>query len=149
MNTFLKWRNFFYISSVFSLVLLFLKTNDWHNISMTRWFWKEKLVSYEITHWRFRPNTQYFLKNSRVLPTTSKFDLAEKPFNPDWINTNRGLLIGIQFFQLRKGWCKAKVLQYDQALNKMVKAPMKSMEFQFFWRKALLDYALKAYQTAN
>ena len=95
-------------------------------------------------------NYNYFQKTVDCYQQLSQFDKAEKAIQDRSDKYKQGnLLVELGFnFQLQKQQEKANK-QYELALDKIKKVPNEVYNIAYvFERKALVDYALKAYQTA-
>jgi tetratricopeptide (TPR) repeat protein len=95
-------------------------------------------------------NYNYFQKTVDCYQQLSQFDKAEKAIQDRYDKFKQGnLLVELGFnFQLQKQQDKANK-QYELALDKIKKTPNEVYNIAYvFERKALVDYALKAYQTA-
>ncbi len=95
-------------------------------------------------------NTQYFLRTIDCYQQLQQFDIAEKAIQQRLDKYKQGtLLVELGYnFQLQKNDAKAKNY-YNQALERINKNPIEVYGISTsFERKVLLEYALKAYQTA-
>lgn len=95
-------------------------------------------------------NTQYFLRTIDCYQQLQQFDVADKAIQQRLDKYKQGtLLVELGYnFQLQKKEAKA-TSYYDQALERIKKNPMEVYGISTsFERKVLLEYALKAYQTA-
>lgn len=95
-------------------------------------------------------NYNYFQKTVECYQQLSQFDKAEKAIKDRYDKYKQSnLIVELGFnFQLQKQQEKANK-QYDLALDKIKKTPNEVYNIAYvFERKALVEYALKAYQTA-
>jgi tetratricopeptide (TPR) repeat protein len=94
--------------------------------------------------------TQYFLRVVDCYQQLQKFDVAEKAIEERYNKYKLGaFLVELGYnFQLQKNDVKAR-MYYDQAIEKIKKNPNDVYGIgNSFEKKVLLEYALKAYQTA-
>ncbi|KVV13393.1 tetratricopeptide repeat protein [Flavobacterium sp. TAB 87] len=113
-------------------------------------FEKAKL-SYEELLANSPSNTQYFLRTVDCYQQLQQYDLAEKTIQSRYSRYKQGtLLIELGYnYQLQKDEKKANSY-YNQALEKITQKPNEVFGIaNSFEKKVLLDYALKAYQTAS
>ena len=95
-------------------------------------------------------NYNYFQKTVECYQQLSQFEKAEKSIQERYDRYKQGnLLVELGFnYQLQKQQEKANK-QYELAIDKIKKVPNEVYNIAYvFERKALVDYALKAYQTA-
>lgn len=95
-------------------------------------------------------NTQYFLRTVDCYQQLQKFDIAEKAIQDRFNKYKQGVfLVELGYnFQLQKNEAKAKSY-YEQAIEKIKTSPNDVYGIgNSFEKKVLLEYALKAYQTA-
>ena len=95
-------------------------------------------------------NTQYFLRTVDCYQQLQKFDIAEKAIQDRFNKYKQGVfLVELGYnFQLQKNDAKAKSC-YEQAIEKIKTSPNDVYGIgNSFEKKVLLEYALKAYQTA-
>lgn len=95
-------------------------------------------------------NTQYFLRTVDCYQQLQKFDIAEKAIQDRFNKYKQGVfLVELGYnFQLQKNEAKAKSY-YEQAIEKIKASPNDVYGIgNSFEKKVLLEYALKAYQTA-
>ncbi|MFH6997745.1 tetratricopeptide repeat protein [Flavobacterium sp. FlaQc-57] len=95
-------------------------------------------------------NTQYFLRTVDCYQQLQKFDIAEKAIQDRYNKYKQGVfLVELGYnFQLQKNDAKAKSY-YEQAIEKIKTNPNDVYGIgNSFEKKVLLEYALKAYQTA-
>ncbi|UQD55691.1 tetratricopeptide repeat protein [Flavobacterium sp. K5-23] len=143
-------KYFLHITLFFSLVC-FSQNEQLAQYFYDKGDFEKALVSYEELLVALPSNTQYFLRTIECYQQLQKFDLAEKAIQSRLDKYKQGnLLVELGYnFQLRKDDVKAKVY-YDQALDKINKNPNEVYGISnSFERKVLLEYALKAYQTAT
>ncbi|WP_310377336.1 tetratricopeptide repeat protein [Flavobacterium sp.] len=96
-------------------------------------------------------NYQYFQKTIECYQQLQQFDLAEKAIQARLSTYKQGtLLVELGYnFQLQKNEASAKKY-YDEAIERIKKNPNEVYGIaNSFERKALLEYALKSYQTAT
>jgi tetratricopeptide (TPR) repeat protein len=96
-------------------------------------------------------NMQYFLRTVDCYQQLQQFDIAEKAIQTRLDKYNQGnLLVELGYnTQLQKNEAKAKSY-YDQAIDRIKKNPNEVYGIaNSFEKKVLLEYALKAYQTAS
>ncbi|WP_339919402.1 tetratricopeptide repeat protein [uncultured Flavobacterium sp.] len=96
-------------------------------------------------------NMQYFLRTVDCYQQLQQFDIAEKAIQMRLDKYNQGnLLVELGYnTQLQKNQAKAKSY-YDQAIDRIKKNPNEVYGIaNSFEKKVLLEYALKAYQTAS
>jgi tetratricopeptide (TPR) repeat protein len=96
-------------------------------------------------------NSQYFFKTIECYQQLQQYAVAEKNLSDRLAIYNQGtILVEMGYnFQLQKNDAKAKSY-YNQALDKIKKNPSEVYGIAtIFEKKVLLDYALKAYQTAK
>lgn len=94
-------------------------------------------------------NYNYFQKTVECYQQLSQFEKAEKAIQERYDKYKQGnLLVELGFnYQLQKQQEKANK-QYELAIDKIKKVPNEVYNIAYvFERKALVDYALKAYQT--
>ncbi|WP_029271108.1 tetratricopeptide repeat protein [Flavobacterium sp. KJJ] len=107
-------------------------------------------ISYEELLRNVPSNTQYFLKTIDCYQQLQQFALAEKSIQDRYNKYKQGVfLVELGYnFQLQKNEAKAKNY-YDQAIEKIKTNPNDVYGIgNSFEKKVLLEYALKAYQTA-
>ncbi|MBF4492581.1 tetratricopeptide repeat protein [Flavobacterium sp. MR2016-29] len=107
-------------------------------------------ISYEELLRNVPSNTQYFLKTIDCYQQLLQFALAEKSIQDRYNKYKQGVfLVELGYnFQLQKNEAKAKNY-YDQAIEKIKTNPNDVYGIgNSFEKKVLLEYALKAYQTA-
>ncbi|WP_264553017.1 tetratricopeptide repeat protein [Flavobacterium sp. N2038] len=107
-------------------------------------------ISYEELLNSSPSNTQYFLRTVDCYQQLQQFPLAEKALLERYNRYMQGVfLVELGYnFQLQKNESKAKGY-YDQAIEKIKKNPNDVYGIgNSFEKKVLLEYALKAYQTA-
>ena len=95
-------------------------------------------------------NTQYFLRTIDCYQQLQQFDLAQKVIQDRYNRYKQGVfLVELGYnFQLQKNEAKAKGY-YKQAIEKIKTSPNDVYGIgNSFEKKVLLEYALKAYQTA-
>jgi tetratricopeptide (TPR) repeat protein len=95
-------------------------------------------------------NTQYFLRTVDCYQQLQQFDVAQKVIQDRYNKNKQGVfLVELGYnFQLQKNEAKAKSY-YDQAIEKIKTTPNDVYGIgNSFEKKVLLEYALKAYQTA-
>ncbi|QDW19353.1 tetratricopeptide repeat protein [Flavobacterium sp. KBS0721] len=95
-------------------------------------------------------NTQYFLRTIDCYQQLQQFDLAQKVIQDRYNRYKQGVfLVELGYnFQLQKNEAKAKGY-YEQAIEKIKTSPNDVYGIgNSFEKKVLLEYALKAYQTA-
>ena len=95
-------------------------------------------------------NTQYFLRTIDCYQQLQQFDLAEKTILSRYNAYKQGVfLVELGYnYQLQKNESKAKSY-YEQAIDKIKTSPNDVYGVgNAFEKKVLLEYALKAYQTA-
>ena len=95
-------------------------------------------------------NTQYFLRTIDCYQQLQQFDLAQKVIQDRYNRYKQGIfLVELGYnFQLQKNEAKAKGY-YEQAIEKIKTSPNDVYGIgNSFEKKVLLEYALKAYQTA-
>lgn len=107
-------------------------------------------ISYEELLKSVPSNTQYFLRTVDCYQQLQQFDLAEKVIQDRYNKYKQGVfLVELGYnFQLQKNEGKAKTY-YEQAIEKIKTSPNDVYGIgNSFEKKVLLEYALKAYQTA-
>ena len=107
-------------------------------------------VSYEELLNRAPSNTQYFLRVIDCYQQLQQFSVAEKAIQDRYNKYKQGVfLVELGYnFQLQKNESKARSY-YDQAIEKIKVNPNDVYGIgNSFEKKVLLEYALKAYQTA-
>lgn len=107
-------------------------------------------ISYEELLGNLPQNTQYFLRTIDCYQQLQQFPVAEKAIQDRLEKYKQGnLLVELGYnYQLQKNDAKAKIY-YEQALDRIKKNPNEVYGISnSFERKVLLEYALKAYQTA-
>ena len=107
-------------------------------------------ISYEELLENLPQNTQYFLRTIDCYQQLQQFPVAEKAIQDRLDKYKQGnLLVELGYnYQLQKNDAKAKIY-YEQALDRIKKNPNEVYGISnSFERKVLLEYALKAYQTA-
>jgi tetratricopeptide (TPR) repeat protein len=95
-------------------------------------------------------NTQYFLRTIDCYQQMQQFDLAQKVIQERYNRYKQGVfLVELGYnYQLQKNEAKAKNY-YEQAIEKIKTSPNDVYGIgNSFEKKVLLEYALKAYQTA-
>ncbi|MCC9062283.1 tetratricopeptide repeat protein [Flavobacterium piscisymbiosum] len=95
-------------------------------------------------------NTQYFLRTIDCYQQLQQFDLAQKVIQERYNRYKQGVfLVELGYnYQLQKNEAKAKDY-YEQAIEKIKTSPNDVYGIgNSFEKKVLLEYALKAYQTA-
>ena len=95
-------------------------------------------------------NTQYFLRTIDCYQQLQQFDLAQKVIQDRYNRYKQGVfLVELGYnYQLQKNEAKAKNY-YEQAIEKIKTSPNDVYGIgNSFEKKVLLEYALKAYQTA-
>ena len=95
-------------------------------------------------------NTQYFLRTIDCYQQLQQFDLAQKVIQERYNRYKQGVfLVELGYnYQLQKNEAKAKNY-YEQAIEKIKTSPNDVYGIgNSFEKKVLLEYALKAYQTA-
>jgi tetratricopeptide (TPR) repeat protein len=96
-------------------------------------------------------NSQYFQRTIDCYQQLQQFDLAEKAIRERLDKYKQGnLMVELGYnFQLQKNEASAKK-QYDEAIQRIKNNPNEVYGIaNSFERKALLEYALKSYQTAT
>ena len=107
-------------------------------------------ISYEELLKSVPSNTQYFLRTVDCYQQLQQFALAEKVIQDRYNKYRQGVfLVELGYnFQLQKNEAKAKTY-YEQAIEKIKTSPNDVYGIgNSFEKKVLLEYALKAYQTA-
>ena len=107
-------------------------------------------ISYEELLKSVPSNTQYFLRTVDCYQQLQQFALAEKVIQDRYNKYRQGVfLVELGYnFQLQKNEAKAK-MYYEQAIEKIKTSPNDVYGIgNSFEKKVLLEYALKAYQTA-
>jgi len=107
-------------------------------------------ISYEELLKSVPSNTQYFLRTVDCYQQLQQFALAEKVIQDRYNKYRQGVfLVELGYnFQLQKNETKAKTY-YEQAIEKIKTSPNDVYGIgNSFEKKVLLEYALKAYQTA-
>ena len=107
-------------------------------------------ISYEELLKSVPSNTQYFLRTIDCYQQLQQFPLAEKVIQERYNRYRQGVfLVELGYnFQLQKNEAKAKNY-YEQAIEKIKTNPNDVYGIgNSFEKKVLLEYALKAYQTA-
>lgn len=107
-------------------------------------------ISYEELLKSVPSNTQYFLRTIDCYQQLQQFALAEKVIQERYNRYKQGVfLVELGYnFQLQKNESKAKNY-YEQAIEKIKTSPNDVYGIgNSFEKKVLLEYALKAYQTA-
>ncbi len=107
-------------------------------------------ISYEELLNSSPSNTQYFLRTVDCYQQLQQYALAEKMIQDRYSKYKQGVfLVELGYnFQLQKNDAKAKNY-YDQAIEKIKTSPNDVYGIgNSFEKKVLLEYALKAYQTA-
>ena len=107
-------------------------------------------ISYEELLKSVPSNTQYFLRTVDCYQQLQQFALAEKVIQDRYNKYRQGVfLVELGYnFQLQKNEAKAKIY-YEQAIEKIKTSPNDVYGIgNSFEKKVLLEYALKAYQTA-
>ncbi|MBP1225825.1 tetratricopeptide repeat protein [Flavobacterium sp. 1355] len=107
-------------------------------------------VSYEQLLNASPSNTQYFLRTVDCYQQLQQFDIAQKAIQERYNRYKQGVfLVELGYnFQLQKNDSKAKNY-YDQAIEKIKTNPNDVYGIaSSFEKKVLLEYALKAYETA-
>ncbi|MDR7372940.1 tetratricopeptide repeat protein [Flavobacterium aquidurense] len=107
-------------------------------------------ISYEELLNSSPSNTQYFLRTVDCYQQLQQYALAEKMIQDRYSKYKQGVfLVELGYnFQLQKNDVKAKNY-YDQAIEKIKTSPNDVYGIgNSFEKKVLLEYALKAYQTA-
>lgn len=107
-------------------------------------------ISYEELLNNSPSNTQYFLRTIDCYQQLQQFGVAEKAIQDRYNKYKQGVfLVELGYnYQLQKNEAKAKNY-YDQAIEKIQKNPNDVYGIgNSFEKKVLLEYALKAYQTA-
>ena len=107
-------------------------------------------ISYEELLKSVPSNTQYFLRTIDCYQQLQQFALAEKVIQDRYNKYRQGVfLVELGYnFQLQKNEAKAKTY-YEQAIEKIKTSPNDVYGIgNSFEKKVLLEYALKAYQTA-
>jgi len=107
-------------------------------------------VSYEQLLNASPSNTQYFLRTVDCYQQLQQYDIAQKAIQERYNRYKQGVfLVELGYnFQLQKNDSKAKNY-YDQALEKIKTNPNDVYGIaSSFEKKVLLEYALKAYETA-
>jgi len=107
-------------------------------------------ISYEELLKSSPSNTQYFLRTVESYQQLQQFAIAEKAIQERYNRYKQGVfLVELGYnFQLQKNEAKAKNY-YDQAIEKIKTSPNDVYGIaNSFEKKVLLEYALKAYQTA-
>jgi tetratricopeptide (TPR) repeat protein len=107
-------------------------------------------VSYEQLLNASPSNTQYFLRTVDCYQQLQQFDIAQKAIQERYNRYKQGIfLVELGYnFQLQKNDSKAKNY-YDQAIEKIKTNPNDVYGIaSSFEKKVLLEYALKAYETA-
>lgn len=107
-------------------------------------------ISYEELLKSVPSNTQYFLRTVDCYQQLQQFALAEKVIQDRYNKYKQGVfLVELGYnFQLQKNEGKAKTY-YEQAIEKIKTSPNDVYGIgNSFEKKVLLEYALKAYQTA-
>ncbi|TDW50360.1 tetratricopeptide repeat protein [Flavobacterium sp. 270] len=107
-------------------------------------------ISYEQLLNASPSNTQYFLRTVDCYQQLQQFDIAQKAIQERYNRYKQGVfLVELGYnFQLQKNEAKAKSY-YEQAIVKIKENPNDVYGIgNSFEKKVLLEYALKAYQTA-
>jgi tetratricopeptide (TPR) repeat protein len=107
-------------------------------------------ISYEQLLNTSPSNTQYFLRIVDCYQQLQQFDVAEKAIQSRYSRYKQGVfLVELGYnFQLQKNESKAKNY-YEQAIEKIKTSPNDVYGIgNSFEKKVLLEYALKAYETA-
>ncbi|MDR7211228.1 tetratricopeptide repeat protein [Flavobacterium piscis] len=107
-------------------------------------------ISYEQLLNSSPSNTQYFLRTVESYQQLQQFDMAQKLIQERYNRYKQGVfLVELGYnFQLQKNGAKTKIY-YDQAIEKIKTNPNDVYGVgNSFEKKVLLEYALKAYQTA-
>jgi tetratricopeptide (TPR) repeat protein len=107
-------------------------------------------ISYEELLNSAPSNTQYFLRTVDCYQQLQQFDVAQKAIQERFNRYKQGVfLVELGYnFQLQKNDAKAKNY-YEQAIEKIKTSPNDVYGIgNSFEKKVLLEYALKAYQTA-
>ena len=107
-------------------------------------------VAYEELLKSIPQNSQYFLRTIDCYQQLQQYDLAEKTIQTRYSKYKQAfLLVEIGYnWQLQKNEAKAKS-DYEQALESIRKNPNEVYGIaNAFEKKVILEYAVKAYQTA-
>ncbi|MBP6182030.1 tetratricopeptide repeat protein [Flavobacterium sp.] len=141
---------FLYISLSFSL-FAFAQNEQLAQYYYDKGDFEKAKISYEELLQDIPQNSQYFLRTIDCYQQLQQYDVAEKAIQARMNKYKQGnLLVELGYnFQLQKNDVKAKGY-YEQALDRIKKNPNEVYGISnSFERKVLLEYALKAYQTAT
>ena len=140
---------FLHIALFFSLIC-FSQNEQLAHYYYDKGDFEKALVSFEELLQEIPQNSQYFLKTVDCYQQLKQFDVAEKAIQARLEKYKQGsLLVELGYnFQLQKNDVKAQNY-YQQALDRIKKNPNEVYSIAAsFERKVLLEYALRAYQTA-
>ena len=141
---------FLYITLSFSL-FAFAQNEQLAQYYYDKGDFEKAKISYEELLENLPQNTQYFLRTIDCYQQLQQFSVAEKAILDRLDKYKQGnLLVELGYnYQLQKNDAKAKIY-YEQALDRIKKNPNEVYGISnSFERKVLLEYALKAYQTAT
>ncbi|MFV8374337.1 tetratricopeptide repeat protein [Flavobacterium sp. LB1P62] len=141
---------FLYITLSFSL-FAFAQNEQLAQYYYDKGDFEKAKISYEELLENLPQNTQYFLRTIDCYQQLQQFSVAEKAILSRLDKYKQGnLLVELGYnYQLQKNDAKAKIY-YEQALDRIKKNPNEVYGISnSFERKVLLEYALKAYQTAT
>ncbi|MFV5687252.1 tetratricopeptide repeat protein [Flavobacterium sp. ZT3R25] len=141
---------FLYITLSFSL-FAFAQNEQLAQYYYDKGDFEKAKISYEELLENLPQNTQYFLRTIDCYQQLQQFFIAEKAILDRLDKYKQGnLLVELGYnYQLQKNDAKAKIY-YEQALDRIKKNPNEVYGISnSFERKVLLEYALKAYQTAT
>jgi tetratricopeptide (TPR) repeat protein len=141
---------FLYINLFFSF-LCFSQNEQLAQYYYDKGDFEKAKISYEELLENLPQNTQYFLRTIDCYQQLQQFSVAEKAILDRLDKYKQGnLLVELGYnYQLQKNDAKAKIY-YEQALDRIKKNPNEVYGISnSFERKVLLEYALKAYQTAT
>jgi tetratricopeptide (TPR) repeat protein len=140
---------FLHIALFFSLIC-FSQNEQLAHYYYDKGDFEKALVSFEELLQEIPQNSQYFLKTVDCYQQLKQYDVAEKAIQARLEKYKQGsLLVELGYnFQLQKNDVKAQNY-YQQALDRIKKNPNEVYSIAAsFERKVLLEYALRAYQTA-
>ncbi|MEO8237390.1 MAG: tetratricopeptide repeat protein [Flavobacterium sp.] len=140
---------FLYITLSFSL-FAFSQNEQLAQYYYDKGDFEKAKISYEELLKSVPSNTQYFLRTVDCYQQLQQFPLAEKVIQDRYNKYRQGVfLVELGYnFQLQKNEAKAKTY-YEQAIEKIKTSPNDVYGIgNSFEKKVLLEYALKAYQTA-
>ncbi|UFH36351.1 tetratricopeptide repeat protein [Flavobacterium acetivorans] len=141
---------FLYITLFFSL-FAFSQNEQLAQYYYDKGDFEKAKISYEELLASVPQNYQYFLRTIDCYQQLSQFDFAQKAIQERFDKYKQGaLLVELGYnLQLQKEDAKAKDY-YGQALERIQKNPNEVYAISnSFEKKVLLEYALKAYQTAS